>query len=81
MDRQEMRTRLTDKVTELKRGRGDGPEIAELVEALDRIETGDYERCAECGEPIGDERLLESPTVTLCPTCASADNWRPFALH
>jgi RNA polymerase-binding transcription factor DksA len=79
MDRQEIRTRLTERVSELKRGRGDGHEIAQLVDALDRMESGDYGLCAECGEPIGEERLLESPTVTLCPTCASAESWRPFA--
>jgi RNA polymerase-binding transcription factor DksA len=79
MDRQQMRARLTEKVSELEEGRGDGHEIAQLVEALDRIEKGKYELCAECDEPIGEERLLESPTVTLCPTCASADSWRPFA--
>jgi len=74
-----MRTRLTEKVTELEEGRGDGHEIAQLVEALDRIEKGQYELCSECEGPIGEERLLESPTVTLCPTCASAESWRPFA--
>jgi DnaK suppressor protein len=79
MDRQQMRTRLTEKVSELEDGRSDGHEIAQLVEALARIEKGVYELCAECGEPIGEERLLESPTVTLCPTCASAESWRPFA--
>ncbi|HSD88475.1 MAG TPA: TraR/DksA C4-type zinc finger protein [Kofleriaceae bacterium] len=74
-----MRSLLTKEVDELHRGRGDGHEIAKLVEALDRLEKGAYGICTECGEAIGDERLLESPTVTLCPTCASADSWRPFA--
>ena len=79
MDRQEMRTRLADRVSQLERGRGDGHEIALLVEAIARIEKGDFGLCTECGEAIGDEKLLESPTETLCITCASAESWRPFA--
>ena len=79
MDRQEMRTRLADRISELEHGRGDGHEIAMLVDAITRLEQGDFGMCSECGEPIGDERLLESPTVTLCVTCASAESWRPFA--
>jgi RNA polymerase-binding transcription factor DksA len=78
MDRQQIRTRLTEKVDALQHGENSGHEIAKLVEAIDRLEKGVYGICLECGGPIGDERLLESPTVTLCPTCASEDSWRPF---
>jgi RNA polymerase-binding transcription factor DksA len=79
MERQEIRTRLANRVSQLERGgRGDGHEIAVLVEAIARLETGDFGRCSECGESIGEERLLEEPTVTLCVTCASAESWRPF---
>lgn len=74
-----MRTQLANRVSELERGRGDGHEIARLVEAIARLERGEnVGLCSECGESIGDERMLESPTVTLCITCASAESWRPF---
>ncbi len=78
MDRLQMRMRLTERVDALSHGENSGHEIARLVEALDRLEKGVYGLCAECGEPIGDELLLESPTVTLCVSCASDEHWRPF---
>ena len=80
MDRQEMRSRLTDRVSQLENERGDDDhELALLVEAIARLERGDFGLCSECGDSIGDELMLESPTATLCITCASAESWRPFA--
>ena len=73
-----MRMKLTEKVDALQHGNSTGHEIAKLVEALDRLEKGVYGICVECGGPIGDERLLELPTVTLCELCASDESWRPF---
>jgi RNA polymerase-binding transcription factor len=34
--------------------------------ALDRLTQGSYGKCADCGEPIPDERLEALPTVTTC---------------
>ena len=42
-----------------------------IARALDRIETGDYGLCLDCGEPIPLKRLELDPTVTLCISCAS----------
>ena len=41
-----------------------------LVAALDRIETGDYGFCGDCGEPIAEKRLEIDPAITLCVSCA-----------
>lgn len=44
-----------------------------LIEAaLDRIEAGEYGRCAECGEPISPQRLELDPAVPTCIACATS---------
>ena len=40
--------------------------LLEIDEALERIEDGTYGLCADCGAPIGEERLLAVPYATLC---------------
>jgi len=40
--------------------------LLEIDGALERIEDGTYGLCADCGAPIGEERLLAVPYVTLC---------------
>ena len=40
--------------------------LLEIDGALDRIEDGTYGLCADCGAPIGEERLLAVPYATLC---------------
>lgn len=37
--------------------------------ALHRIDMGTYGDCADCGEPIGRERLQASPEVSRCIDC------------
>ena len=68
-------------LAELERARSDRLLLADLIEALDRLEAGSYGICTACREPIGVERLLETPTISLCPSCASEDGWRPFVPH
>ncbi|MCQ8192318.1 TraR/DksA family transcriptional regulator [Streptomyces rugosispiralis] len=46
--------------------------LTALDEALERLEGGDYGRCAVCGEPIPAERLEARPTATTCVRCATA---------
>ena len=46
--------------------------LAELDDALVRLEGGDYGRCDRCGEPIAAERLAIRPAATTCVGCASA---------
>ena len=42
-----------------------------LRKALDRIETGTYEYCAQCDQRINPERLEILPATTLCLNCAT----------
>ena len=44
--------------------------LAELEEALRRIDAGDYGRCTSCGRPIGAARLDALPGTTRCVECA-----------
>lgn len=44
----------------------------ELVEhALNRIKSGDYGECIECGNEIGQQRLLANPIAKRCIDCQS----------
>ncbi len=39
---------------------------AEVVDALARIDSGDYGKCKECGEDILQERLEANPAASTC---------------
>jgi DnaK suppressor protein len=43
--------------------------LKKLEEALKRIDEGTFGDCEECGEEIGQNRLLARPTATLCVSC------------
>ena len=43
--------------------------LQEVDESLDRIETGTYGICEECGEPIGLKRLEVRPVAKYCVPC------------
>ena len=43
--------------------------LAEVQQALARIEHGTYGRCSNCGQPIPEKRLEAIPWATLCLTC------------
>jgi RNA polymerase-binding transcription factor DksA len=45
-------------------------EISEVRLALSRIESGQYEKCTRCGQPIPTERLAAIPYATTCIRCA-----------
>jgi RNA polymerase-binding transcription factor DksA len=47
-------------------------EIAEVDDAIERIEFRCYGVCEDCGEPIPEERLLAIPTARLCCPCKAA---------
>ena len=40
-----------------------------IEEALQRIETGEYGFCDECGDQIDQKRLMVMPLAQLCITC------------
>ncbi|QFR94112.1 TraR/DksA family transcriptional regulator [Streptomyces tsukubensis] len=45
--------------------------LTELDSALERLERGEYGRCAGCGEPIPAERLEARPAAATCVRCAA----------
>jgi hypothetical protein len=56
----------------------DADALRTLVETLHRLDGGTYGVCDGCGGPIGDARLIASPTTRYCVTCESDQAWRPF---
>ena len=46
--------------------------VAELDEAVARLEAGTYGACARCGERIPPARLVARPTARTCVACADA---------
>jgi DnaK suppressor protein len=46
--------------------------LADLDQAIRRIEAGTYGRCERCGQPIAAERLAARPTARSCIGCASS---------
>lgn len=44
--------------------------LAQVNEALDRIERGTFGRCLECGKPIPKDRLRVLPYARHCVACA-----------
>ena len=41
-------------------------ELAELEEAVKRVDSGSYGQCEACGNPIGEARLEAIPTARFC---------------
>ena len=56
----------------LETGRRRRQHIVKIDAALERVRSGDFGDCFECGEPIHPGRLQANPTATLCITCAEA---------
>lgn len=54
-------------------------EIAQIRQALARIDAGDYGLCAACGQPIAPARLAAQPAATRCIACADAPAGRGAA--
>jgi DnaK suppressor protein len=45
--------------------------LAEVDDALARVEAGEYGTCATCRRPIAPERLAARPSARTCIACAS----------
>jgi DnaK suppressor protein len=56
---------LHDPVSELTRR-----ELAEVEDALRRIEEGRYGRCESCGGPMGLQRIRAIPEARFCLSCS-----------
>jgi DnaK suppressor protein len=46
--------------------------LEEVFEALNRIDSGSFGRCLECGDPIAKQRLQALPYARHCIQCARA---------
>ena len=49
----------------------DAVELAEIDQALARMEAGQYGLCADCGEAIAPARLQSAPQALRCVACES----------
>jgi hypothetical protein len=43
--------------------------IAQVADALERVDGGNYGLCLQCGQPISPKRLTALPWVELCRSC------------
>jgi DnaK suppressor protein len=48
-------------------------QLAQIVDALRRMEEGTYGACSACGRPIPFERLLVYPETRACTRCATGN--------
>lgn len=53
-------------------------DLADLEEALDRLDAGSYGDCERCGRQILLERLRARPTTRTCVACAAATAEAPL---
>ncbi|WP_137132051.1 TraR/DksA C4-type zinc finger protein [Rhizobium sp. FY34] len=60
--------RNNDEVLEELGGAGQ-KELEAIEAALDRVVAGTFGACAQCGQPIADERLQAVPHAALCSDC------------
>jgi len=58
--------------TALRMGERESQMVADIDQALLRIEEGTYGVCQQCGEPIDERRLQAVPTARYDATCQSA---------
>ncbi len=50
--------------------------VLELIEAIKRIEEGNYGICEDCLKPISEKRLQVAPAATLCIECKAEEEKR-----
>ena len=46
-------------------------ELRQISQALQRIDSGDYGMCVDCGDAISPDRLAVNPVAELCIDCAN----------
>lgn len=46
--------------------------LQQTERAIERLDSGDYGRCENCGGPVGKARLQAFPRATLCLECKAA---------
>lgn len=62
-------TQLTQHELNLTMMRRAAQGIRDIEMALERLNSPEYGECHECGEHIGDARLLANPLATHCVSC------------
>ena len=55
------------------------PRVMEAIEALDRLESGSYGVCKDCGGKIPAARLKAKPEAVRCVACQASFEKRPAA--
>ena len=53
--------------------------IHKIKQALERLDTGAYGLCEQCGEEIPEKRLVARPVTTVCVECKSEGEHRERA--
>ena len=56
----------------------EGRLLYHLDQALERVQSGTYGFCHNCGQPISRERLEAVPHARLCITCKANEEKNPF---
>jgi DnaK suppressor protein len=64
-------TYAVERMTDAYQARTIYATVAEIDQALERIDTGTYGRCVTCGAPIPAERLQAVPWAALCVPCSA----------
>ncbi len=72
-DSEERATQLEDSEVVDALGNEAREEIEKISTALQRMESGEYGLCLECGEPVGDSRIRAYPYANECIDCAKID--------
>jgi DnaK suppressor protein len=60
-------------------GHIDLQELRRLTDAIEKIDSGTYGFCDECGGPIEPARLRALPTTSTCLDCAFDEDQRAYA--
>lgn len=61
-----------DRSTAFELAGRESQQIADIDDALRRIDDGTYGQCARCGKPIDEERLKAMPTARYDAACQAA---------
>jgi DnaK suppressor protein len=64
-------TYAVERMTDAYQARTIYATVAEIDQALERIDAGTYGCCVSCGEPIPAERLQAVPWAALCVPCSA----------
>jgi len=64
-------TYAVERMTDAYQARTIYATVAEIDQALERIDSGSYGRCVACGELIPAERLQAVPWAALCVACSA----------